>query len=270
MQNINEHESLNTSYAYPLEHQKLKEEILLRQSRNEIKPFKVTDRHILCLLNSFDNDIPKSIESITKYIDFFHEYSNKDGTINKEDIKKEIDANIAQWHKTDKNGFPTLIVRTSNYIAKNHETKNMIKLMLFHIEEAFKQMDNFKLNQVSIIWNREGFEKQIHFSQDFADSLKDIRQCFMDNTADFYSRVYITNINWFYRGIFAIAKTFMKKKIIDKVKLVGDNEDLLEYFFKDSLPKDLGGFEREDDYMLDLEKENKDVENIQKIKNRNI
>lgn len=221
----------------------LKDRIVDKQQQNEIKPFLITERHLKCLLNSHENDIEKCIESIKNYIDFWHQYSDQDGHINQEDIQDELRANIAEWYKTDKKGYPCLIIRTRNFIAKEHKTVNMIKLMLFQIDKAFKEMDRTDKDKVVIIWDREGFEKYKHYSQEFADSLKNIRQCFMDNTADFYEKVYITNINWFYRSLFAIAKTFMKKKIIDKVKLIGDKEDLVDYFEITSLPKDLGGHE---------------------------
>lgn len=55
------------------------------------------------------------------------------------------------------------------------------------------------------------------------------------------SNVFIINPNWFFKVLFTIIKPFLNSRTRKKIKIVQKNEDLLEFFDKENLLKELGG-----------------------------
>lgn len=53
--------------------------------------------------------------------------------------------------------------------------------------------------------------------------------------------VYIINPNWFFKVMFTIISPFINSRTRKKIKIIAKNEDLLEFFDKDSLLRELGG-----------------------------
>lgn len=47
--------------------------------------------------------------------------------------------------------------------------------------------------------------------------------------------------NWFYRAAYKVVSTFMSKKTSDKVRVLGDDSELLQYISKENLIKEYGG-----------------------------
>ena len=70
---------------------------------------------------------------------------------------------------------------------------------------------------------------------------QEYRETLTHSMMGFLDQVYVTHVNWFFRGMFAVAKVFMKQEMIDKVRLLGDYSGLTGYFDKSQLFKYQGG-----------------------------
>lgn len=55
------------------------------------------------------------------------------------------------------------------------------------------------------------------------------------------SNVFIINPNWFFKVMFTIIRPFLNSRTKKKIKIIEKNEDLYEFFEKDSLLRELGG-----------------------------
>ena len=68
---------------------------------------------------------------------------------------------------------------------------------------------------------------------------------FVSLLQDFYaerlSMVYVLHANWLYKLAYGIIKPFLAKKTKDKIKIIGEIPELLNYFDEDCLLPEHGG-----------------------------
>ena len=52
---------------------------------------------------------------------------------------------------------------------------------------------------------------------------------------------YVMGANWFFRAMFTVVKTFLSEKTVNKVKVLAEDQQLLNYFDKHKLIAEFGG-----------------------------
>jgi hypothetical protein len=86
-----------------------------------------------------------------------------------------------------------------------------------------------------VIWDREGYVKENNFDVRFHDEMKPLTELFANYCGASVSAIYVTHINWFFRSMFKIAKTFSSKPTFSMVNLVDSPKHLIQHFDSDQL-----------------------------------
>ena len=203
----------------------------------------IPDLQFKNLIIETNSDIQKSINFLKTYIALRLEYE-ENWVINKISVIGLIQSKMAFWHKHDKSNIPCLIIRVRNFIAADHKASDIIRFMFFMIDQIYlkiKSKKENKLKKFCVIYDRQGFDNEKNFTQEVVERLKSYRETNVANFSEAIHKTYICNVNFFFRMMFKIAKVFIPKKYVGKIQLLGDTENLLEFFDADCLLKEYGG-----------------------------
>jgi hypothetical protein len=89
------------------------------------------------------------------------------------------------------------------------------------------------------------------------NNAKKINQAMQDNFPQRFGGIYIVNAGFIVKTLAAIARLIMKKKIVDRVRIIPKYEDLKEFIDPDQLIEEYGGTVKFDvrDWVDNLEKD---------------
>jgi len=80
------------------------------------------------------------------------------------------------------------------------------------MEVGVKEADKTGTKKMTIIWDREGFDRK-NFDTRFIEIMKKLLGMFQDNYAERLSKVLIIHPNWFLKFGITIMKPFMASKV---------------------------------------------------------
>ena len=72
---------------------------------------------------------------------------------------------------------------------------------------------------ICVIYDRTGFDKKKHFDDELMKKTKELVGMLQDFYAERLAVMYILNVNWFFRVMYAMMKPFLTKRTTDKVRL---------------------------------------------------
>ncbi len=206
----------------------------------------IPDMQYKSLIIETNSDLEKSLLHLKTYINFRLAYENN-WIVNRMSVIDLIKSKTAFWYKHDKSNIPCLILRVKNFIPANHLLSDIFRFLIYMVDDIFHKIqktnkhNNNKLKKFCVIYDREDFDKEKNFSQEFVEVGKSYREANVANFSDMIHKVYICNVGLIFRMMFSVAKIFIPKKYVDKILLLGDIEDLLEYFDRECLLKEYGG-----------------------------
>lgn len=191
-------------------------------------------------INFFEKDMDKSCRFICLLFRLRQNFSNNHLERFSEDmVCSSIADNYAYFYKQNKRNSPTLVIKVANSRPGVQSVNERVTYIFYLFETGLALAKKAGLHQISIIYDRTDFDKEKHFDNRMPLALKkyhspELGECF----AEFLDTIYILNIGMVYRMMFEVYKVFAKKKIIQKIKLLADKEELSKYFDSDSIPKE--------------------------------
>ena len=217
-------ESLNDNYSISIDH---------------ISEIGYDDEFIIKAFKYFKENQTKTIKLISILLDIRQKYSLGSIKIDKDFVKSSINDNYAFWFKKCKNNHPTLIIKVKNSEAGKQSINERISFGFYLFEYGLYLTKQHGVSKFSIIYDRSDFEQEKHFDERIPKILKryydkELSECLLE----WIDHVYVLNIGFIYRSMFEIYKAFKQKKSLDKIKLIGDNKDLLKYYDSESLPEE--------------------------------
>ena len=108
------------------------------------------------------------------------------------------------------------------------------------VEKGLQEADRLGSGQIVVIYDRRGFNKK-NYDKRSMEAMKKLVPILQDYYPERLGIYFVVGANWFFKAMFSVVKTFMNKKTVDKVKLLGQDKELFSYFNEDELITDYGG-----------------------------
>ena len=184
-------------------------------------------------------NIKKSIESFKKFWKFRVE--EQPGKIDPV-IRKLCEKNSRNfWHFHDKNKNPCCVAKLK-YLKHEHTgIDNMAKYFLWCCEQGRQLSRHLGTGKLVILYDRKD-----HFKNKFSPKAMNSAIKLLGELSDYYpyqcESFYIIHTNFFFRFIYGMVKPFLPKYLKKIVKTVKKYVYLQEFFGKDCLLKEHGGF----------------------------
>jgi len=186
---------------------------------------------------SFNKDEELTYKHWTIFVGYINKFIPEGFPIDIKEIQGYIDDDVVRFGGLNKNGYPSIILKSSNNIAYKYSPESRIKFMNHIVLQIWEKLKELKVNKICIILDRNGYDKSRNFDPRGQTLFQEYRETLTHSMMGFIDEVYVTHVNWFFRGMFAVAKVFMKQEMIDKVRLLGDYSGLTGYFDKSQLLK---------------------------------
>lgn len=197
----------------------------------------ISDLQIKSLLSTNENKEEECKKYLIEYIEFRFFYS-KIWLINEISLQKIIQDNIIFPIKNDKEGNICYIVTTRNFQQIKYDTEEVLRFLFYNVEKVLENLQRAKKEKFVIIWDRDGFVKEKNYKEEVGQIFGMKRVAFVNNFLQLLHKVYVCNISLFYRMLYNVAKLGFPRKYTNKISLLGKNEDLLQFFDRDCLPKE--------------------------------
>lgn len=88
---------------------------------------------------------------------------------------EELKSGKAFWHGHDKLGNPCLIVKVKYHKPGVSSQDTVLRFFLFMLEEGIKRCEASGTGKISIIWDREGFDRK-NFDYGLLDTFKKLNK----------------------------------------------------------------------------------------------
>ncbi|KAL4471805.1 hypothetical protein ABPG72_008823 [Tetrahymena utriculariae] len=224
------------------------------------------DNQCVRLLWAREFKVEKAFEMWKKWVDWRIDF--KADEIKEEDVASELQSGKAFWHGMDKQGNPCLVVKVKYHRPGVSSQDVVLRYFLYLLEEGIKKCEQAGTGKVSVIWDREGFDKK-NFDSTLFNTFKKLNQIMQDNYAERLSTIYILHPNWFFKTVYAVVKPFLTSRTKSKITVVDKTEELKKFFEPSELLIEHGGTS---DYKFLLVKqvEKQEQEKILKPENVNI
>jgi hypothetical protein len=215
--------------------------------RNRVKEilcendFIISDIHLSYVLKYCSNDVQAAFEKLNLYINLRFDIS-KDGVVSRDDIMSLSNDNFAYWHsQPNKNGALCLVVKSGNFKAFEYNLEEVLKYFLYLIDVGEEVMKKTGQMKFCVIIDRDKYDKDKNSNPKLRDGMlkKQLNEDLI--MANFFERldaIYVINVNWAMRLMINAFRLFYKDPRMDKVKIMGDSGDLVEYFEKVCLPEE--------------------------------
>jgi hypothetical protein len=214
----------------------------LRRIENNSYPvilsnFEKNENTIKKILSNNNYNIDNALSLYLKWIDY--RISVNADNITNDDIKAEINYNLAPWKGKDKNNRPCCIITgrnlpISNIRLGNYKTFN--QFLIRTVEDGCKLADENNSEELCIIYDRRCLEYS-----NIDPILNRMCKSTIDELKNFYryrlGKIYIVHINWFYWAIFYLflKPLFGLFDLQNKIHIVSNRDELLEYFNEEDL-----------------------------------
>jgi hypothetical protein len=157
-----------------------------------------------------------------------------------EAIEKQMETGKLRWYKHDKSKRPCLYYKMRYHRPGLADADEAVRYFIYMLEKGLQEADKLGTQKIVVVYDRKGYSKKNHDPKT-VDTMKKLMPILQDYYPERLQCFYVLGANWFYRMMFDIVKAFLSKKTIEKVKVLGGNEDLLQYFDKENLSIEYGG-----------------------------
>ncbi|EAR93079.1 divergent CRAL/TRIO domain protein (macronuclear) [Tetrahymena thermophila SB210] len=196
------------------------------------------DNQCVRLLWAREFKVEKAFEMWKKWVDWRIDF--KADEIKEEDVASELQSGKAFWHGMDKQGNPCLVVKVKYHRPGVSSQDVVLRYFLYLLEEGISKCEQAGTGKVSVIWDREGFDKK-NFDSNLFSTFKKLNQIMQDNYAERLSTIYILHPNWFFKTIYAVVKPFLTSRTKSKITIVDKTEELKKFFEPSELLIEHGG-----------------------------
>jgi len=180
------------------------------------------------------------IEKWKNWVQWRTTYKPHEISEDEEIIEKQVETGKLKWYKHDKEKRPCLYYKMRFHQAGLATGEETIKYFIYMFEKGLKRAEKLGTEKVVVIYDRRGYGKQNNDPKS-VDTGKLLMPIFQDYYPERLHCFIVLGANWFYRFMFGLVKTFISKKTIEKMRVLGDDKDLLELFDQDQLPAEYGG-----------------------------
>ena len=158
-----------------------------------------------------------------------------------DNIRNELKSGKAFIHKHNKANAACIVILVRNHLAHEVEFAELVRFALHLCESAYEEGKQLSSGKFCLIWWREGFSASLNTSKELRKKMKELNQVWEGFYSEKLDSVYITHVNLFFKVAFALAKPFLSSGFLGKVNILSKSEELLKYFSKDCLIKEMGG-----------------------------
>lgn len=195
---------------------------------------------ILRFLTAREFDSTKAFEMWKKWVEWRLSYKPEQISPTEECVKKQMETGKLVWHKTDKGNRPCLYYRMRYHVPNLTSLDDTLRFLVYMIEKGCNEADKLGSRQICVVYDRRGYSKK----QNDPNSMKAMK-LLIPILQDYYperlNRYYVLGANWFFRAMFTIVKTFLSEKTANKVKVLAEDQELLNFFDKHKLISAYGG-----------------------------
>lgn len=206
----------------------------------KIESFGYDDFFIEKALLASENDKDKVASALVTIIECRYKFYGKSEKIDPEFVISSQEDKFACFYSQTKNKNPCLIIKVKNTVAGKQSVEERISYGFFLFETGMTFARDNGVSKISIIYDRSEYDQDKHFDNRIPQAISDYQNKNLFNIiTDWVENMFIINLGYFYKMMFEIYKAFAKKNpLLDKVKIITNFKDLLDYFEKDSLPEE--------------------------------
>lgn len=155
-------------------------------------------------------------------------------------IERQVETGKLRWFKNDKEKRPCLYYKMRYHKPGLATTEESVRYFLYMLEKGIADAEKLGTEKIVIIFDRHGYSKKNHDPATM-DTMKKLMPILQDYYPERLHMFFVLGANWFYRAMFEVVKLFLSKKTLEKVTIIAENSDLLQWFDKDSLSIEYGG-----------------------------
>jgi len=182
-------------------------------------------------LRACKGSIPDAEAKLLRYL----QWRSETFPLRREDILEDLRRGVLVEHGKDAAGRPVLIYFGDNYKPGETNVDNIIRAMVFTLEQAFDRMPDGIDQVVLFIYTPHGA------SVDYS-LIRALSSCFSNNYPERLHRAYVFPAGPWARGFWSLIKWCFVDAVRQKVMLVKDGESPAELDIA-SLPKKFGGLD---------------------------
>ena len=194
----------------------------------------------LRFLTAREFDSTKAFEMWKKWLEWRLAYKPEQISLSEDCIKKQFEAGKLLWHKTDKGNRPCLYYRMKYHVPNLADLDNNLRFLIYMIEKGCNEADKLGSRQICVIYDRRGYSKKQH-DPNSMKAMKLLIPILQDYYPERLQCYYVMGANWFFRAMFTVVKTFLSEKTANKVKVLAEDRQLLDFFEKPKLLSHYGG-----------------------------
>jgi len=157
-----------------------------------------------------------------------------------EAIEKQMETGKLRWYKHDKLKRPCLYYKMRYHRPGLATAEENVRYFVYMLEKGIKEAEKLGTDKVVVVYDRRGYSKKNHDPKT-VDTMKKLMPILQDYYPERLQTFYVLGANWFYRMMFDIVKAFLSEKTAKKVKVLADQQELLQYFDKENLSIEYGG-----------------------------
>lgn len=160
--------------------------------------------------------------------------------ISEQDVQAEYQTGKAFWHGHDKENKPCVIILPRHHIPNDNGLDQTVRLAVYLLEKGIHLANENGVEKLCVIYDREGMTRK-NFDMGLIGMMKQLLQVLQDFYAERLGRFYIINVNWLFWGMYKIISPFLSARTTDKIKVLRNTSELLQYFDKEQLLPEHGG-----------------------------
>mmetsp|Transcript_8553 Transcript_8553/g.12767 ORF Transcript_8553/g.12767 Transcript_8553/m.12767 type:complete len:307 (+) Transcript_8553:31-951(+) len=216
------------------------DELIHKVKQHQCSPPLTEDEQSIGTLTRFRKRYPRDTEAAYKEWSEWVQWRRdlQVDEITEQSISEEISSKQAFWHGKDKKNQPCLLVtgRLHDTGATLGSGKSFQKFMIYTVEQGCKISNESEVEKVCVLYDRRGLEYEhidIFLYQNCRNIIYDLQRWY----ADKLGTIYILHMN----SLFWMLYQFILRPIFglllgDKIVVVSNASDILEYFDEDELP----------------------------------
>lgn len=140
----------------------------------------------------------------------------------------------------DRHNHPCIIVRVRFHEPDEFSVEETMHFAIWLMEKAVKQADELGSKKICVIHDRGSMTARNKDTR-----LMELGKSMSGMLQDFYAErlasFYVLHVNWLYWLMYQVMKPLMNRKTRDKIHILKNPRDLLEFFDEDQLLPEYGG-----------------------------
>lgn len=115
-----------------------------------------------------------------------------------------------------------------------------MRYSIYLVEKGVKKSDQLGSKQICVIYDR-GEMTSANRDSGLISLFRQLVSMLQDFYAERLGALYILHVNWFFWAIFKIIRPFLSKKTSEKIHVLGNLDELKEFFDSSNLMQEYGG-----------------------------